>query len=212
MLAAVLAAEAQGQAGDGKQEAEQSQGSQQDAEEGSQADGQPLTLSTGRGVDGEGQAAVDGEGGAVMLWEKQLCRVALSTPGLLLPARGPLGQVLALATMLAVAHLARGDADEANGPHVVELVAFVAIQRAGEIVPQLIHCHWGGKARGFSLAATPLDASPSLPKAGGCPPTSPRSVNQSPGHTGLWGQWGQWGTPPTLSSSVPGATHASPGQ
>lgn len=141
LLAVVLAAEVQGQAAHGKQEAEQSQGPQQDAEEGSQADGQPLTLDPGRGVDGEGQAAVDGEGGAVMPWEKQLCRVTLSTPGLLLPARGSLGEVLALATVLAVAHLARGDADKADGPRVVELVAFVAVQRAGEIVPQLIHCH-----------------------------------------------------------------------
>lgn len=143
-------AEAQGQAGHGKQEAEQSQGSQQDAKEGSQADGQPLTAEAGRRVDGEGPAAVDGEGGAEMLWEKQLSRAALSTPGLLLPARGPLRQVLALATVLAVAHLAGGDADEADGAHVVELVAFVAVQRAGEIFPQLIHCHWGG------TAATPL--------------------------------------------------------
>lgn len=132
-----------------------------------------------------------------MPWEKQLCRVALSTPGLLLPARGSLGQVLTLATVLAVAHLARGDADKANGPHVVELVAFVAVQRAGEIVPQLIHCHCGGKAYGFGLAAAPLDAFPSLPKLdlclelGGCPPTSPMGVNRSVGHTGLWGQWGR---------------------
>lgn len=68
------------------------------------------------------------------------------SPTLLLPACGPLGQVLALATMLAVAHLARGDADEADSPHVVELVAFVAVQTAGEIAPQLSHCHWGGTA------------------------------------------------------------------
>lgn len=189
-MPAALAAEAQGQAGEGKQEAVHSQGSQQDAEEGSQADGQPLTLGSGRGVDGEGQAAVDGEGGAVRLWEKQLCRVALSSPALLLPARRSLGQVLALATVLAVAHLTRGDADEANGAHVVELVAFVAVQRAGEILPQLIHCHWGDKAYGFGLAAAPLDASPSLPKLdlclelGGCSPTCPRGVNRPPGHRG----------------------------
>lgn len=185
----VLTAEVQGQAGDGEQEAEQSQGSQEDAQEGSQADGQPLTLGASRGVDGEGQAAVDGEGGAVMLREEQLCRVALSTPGLLLPAHGPLGQVLALAPVLAIAHLAGGDADEADGARVVEPVAFVAVQRAGEIVPQLIHCHWGGKAHGFGLAATPLDASPSWIHAWGLPTHLPQECDARD-HTGLWGQWG----------------------
>lgn len=65
---AVPAAETQGQAGDGDQEAEQSQGSQQDAEEGGEADGQPLAPAARGGEDGEGEAAVDGEGGAVMQW------------------------------------------------------------------------------------------------------------------------------------------------
>lgn len=68
------------------------------------------------------------------------------SPAPLLPARGSLRQVLALAPMLAVAHLARGDADEADGPCIVELVPFVAIQTAGEIVSQLSHRHWGGMA------------------------------------------------------------------
>lgn len=68
VLMAVSAAEAQGQAGGGEQEAEQSQGSQQDAEEGSEADGHPLAPGTGGGEDGEGEAAADGEGGTVMPW------------------------------------------------------------------------------------------------------------------------------------------------
>lgn len=69
------------------------------------------------------------------------------SPAPLLPARGPLRQVLAPATMLTVAHLARGGADEANSPRVVQPVAFVAVQTAGEIAPQLSYCHWGGTAQ-----------------------------------------------------------------
>lgn len=72
---------------------------------------------------------------------------------LTLPARGPFGQVLTLAAVLAVAHLARGDADEADSPHIVELVAFVAVQTTGEIPPQLSHCHWWGKTQVLSLSS-----------------------------------------------------------
>jgi len=64
----VPAAEVRGQAGGGEQEAEQSQGSQQDAQEGGKAEGQLLAPGTGGGEDGEGEAAADGEGGAVMRW------------------------------------------------------------------------------------------------------------------------------------------------
>lgn len=60
---------------------------------------------------------------------------------LMLPAHGPFRQVLTPAAVLAVACLARGDADEANSPHVVELVAFIAVQTTGEIASQLSHCH-----------------------------------------------------------------------
>lgn len=67
VLAAGLAAEAQGQEGSGEQEAEQSQGSQQDAKAGTKADDQPLTPAAARGEDGEGEAAADRGRGAVMV-------------------------------------------------------------------------------------------------------------------------------------------------
>lgn len=80
VLTVVPAAEVQGQAGDSEQEAEQSQGSHQDAEEGGEADGQPLTPGASGGEDGEGEAAVDGEGGVVMAWGKEAAPGGLVRP------------------------------------------------------------------------------------------------------------------------------------
>lgn len=83
---------------------------------------------------GWSQGLAAGRGGHVG-WPPPRCHCCL-------PARGALGQVPAPAAVLAVALLARGDAEEAGGPHVVQLVAFVAVQSAGEVVPQLRHRHW----------------------------------------------------------------------
>jgi len=128
--------------------------------------------------------------------------------------------MLAPAAMLAVARLARGDAGEADGPHEVELVAFVAEQAAGEIDPQLRHCHWGGMGWVWPCGSITLSCFPKSPQAGSVPgvgtaahPPPPWALPKPQGTQGNGG-W-TTGTAACASRvliSALGMTHISPGQ